>query len=181
MITTKSNNKFTIVSIVKWEDYQEETILEQQQNNNKVTTKEQQNNTNKNVKNVNNVKNKTTTVGDSCVDGLQDIIDFYNENIGLITPYRLETLEDYAKEMPADLIIFAMKKAVETDKRTIQYIKGILNNWSKKGIKTVLEAQKEDEQFKKDNKKQEKNKPEQREYAPGELNKLYANLGGIKQ
>lgn len=28
--------------------------------------------------------------------------------------------------------------------------------------------------------KQEKSKPEQREYAPGELSKLYANLGGIK-
>ena len=123
---------------------------------NKCETDDKQLITNKNVKNIKNDKNVTTTVGDSCVDGLQDIIDFYNENIGLITPYGLETLEDYAKEMPADLIIFAMKKAVEADKRTIQYIKGILNNWSKKGIKTVLEAQKEDEQFKKDNKKQEK-------------------------
>lgn len=178
MITTKSNNKFTIVSVVKWEDYQDEAVEKEQQNNNKVTTKEQQNNTNKNVKNVNNVKNKTTTVGDSCVDGLQKIIDFYNENIGLITPYGLEILEDYAKEMTEDLIILSMKKAVEADKRTIQYIKGILNNWSKKGIKTVLEAKKEDEKFKKDNKKQEKSKPEQREYAPGELSKLYANLGG---
>ena len=140
-------------------------------------------NENENVndnENVNVNDNDNENVGDSCVDGLQDIIDFYNENIGLITPYGLETLEDYAKEMPADLIILAMKKAVEADKRTIQYIKGILNNWSKKGIKTVLEAQKEDEQFKKDNKKQEKNKPEQRKYNLGELSKLYANLGGIK-
>ncbi len=40
-----------------------------------------------------------------------------------------------------------MKKAVEANKRTIQYIKGILNNWSKKGIRTVIEAEKEDEQF----------------------------------
>lgn len=49
--------------------------------------------------------------------------------------------------MSSDLIILAMQKAVEANKRTIQYIKGILNNWSKKGIKTVLEAEKEDEQF----------------------------------
>lgn len=54
---------------------------------------------------------------------------------------------DYAKEMTSDLIILAMQKAVEANKRTIQYIKGILNNWSKKGIKTVLDAEKEDEQF----------------------------------
>ena len=160
--------------------------MEKKQNGSKTEANDKQNKskigTNVNVnENVNdNVNANENVVGDSCVDGLQDIIDFYNENIGLITPYGLETLEDYAKEMPADLIILAMKKAVEADIRTIQYIKGILNNWSKKGIKTVLEAEKEDEQFKKDNKKQEKSKPEQREYAPGELSKLYANLGGIK-
>ena len=58
-------------------------------------------------------------------------------------------MSDYAKEMPTDLIILAMKKSVEANKRTIQYIKGILNNWSKKSIKTVLEAEQEDENFRK--------------------------------
>lgn len=58
-------------------------------------------------------------------------------------------MSDYAKEMPTDLIILAMKKSVEANKRTIQYIKGILNNWSKKGIKTVLEAEQEDKNFRK--------------------------------
>ena len=67
----------------------------------------------------------------------------------------MEVLSDYAKEMTSDLIILAMQKAVEANKRTIQYIKGILNNWSKKGIKTVLEAQKEDEQFRNKNTVQE--------------------------
>lgn len=86
-------------------------------------------------------------MSDSRVDGLQRIFDFYQENIGLITPYGTEILQDYEKEMSADLIILAMKKAVESNKRTIQYIKGILNNWSKKGIKTVLDAEREDEQF----------------------------------
>ena len=156
------------------------TEAKQKQTKSKIGTNVNENENVNDNENVNVNDNDNENVGDSCVDGLQDIIDFYNENIGLITPYGLETLEDYAKEMPADLIILAMKKAVEADKRTIQYIKGILNNWSKKGIKTVLEAQKEDEQFKKDNKKQEKNKPEQRKYNLGELSKLYANLGGIK-
>lgn len=91
--------------------------------------------------------NNNDVVSDSCVDGLQEIIDFYNENIGLITPYGIEILSDYDKEMSTDLIILAMKKSVEADKRTIQYIKGILNNWSKQGIKTVIEAEKEDKKF----------------------------------
>lgn len=69
-------------------------------------------------------------------------------------------MSDYAKEMSSDLIILAMQKAVEANKRTIQYIKGILNNWSKKGIKTVIEAEKEDEQFRNRNTVQEETEEE---------------------
>ena len=48
MISIKSNNKFSVVSIEKWEDYQ----IEELKSNNKVATEEQQSNTNKNVKNI---------------------------------------------------------------------------------------------------------------------------------
>lgn len=50
MISINSNNKFSIVSIEKWEDYQ----IEELKDNNKITTEEQQSNTNKNVKNIKN-------------------------------------------------------------------------------------------------------------------------------
>lgn len=116
-------------------------------------------------------------VSDSCVDGLQEIIEFYNNNVGMLTPYGLTLLSDYAKEMSNDLIILAMKKAVEANIRTIQYIKGILNSWSKKGIKTVADANREDENFKKSNKKQSKTEINQREYSEDDFSKLYANGG----
>lgn len=134
-------------------------------------------NDNENV-NVNDNENHNDNVDESCVDGLQQVIDFYNNNIGLITPYGLQVLSDYAKDMPEDLIILAMQKSVEADKRTIQYIKGILNNWFKKGIKSVLEAEKEDKNYKKqENSKKAKsyNNYEQREDI--DFNKLYTNLG----
>lgn len=106
-------------------------------------------NDNENV-NVNvNVNDNDNAVGESCVDGLQDVIDFYNNNIGLMTPYGLKILESYLEEgIPAELIIYAMQKAVESNKRTIQYIKGILNSWSKKGIKTLIQAKEEEQEFK---------------------------------
>ena len=133
-------------------------------------------NVNENVNENENV-NANDNVSDSCVDGLQDVIEFYENNIGLITPFGISLLEDYLEEMPKDLIILAMQKAVEADKRTIQYIKGVLNNWSKKGIKTVLDAQKEDENFKKS--KEAKNKSTskygQREYDDEFLESLYSN------
>ena len=80
---------------------------------------------------------------DSCVDGFSKIIKFYENNIAPMTPYSLELLQDYAKEMDADVIIYAMQISVEANKRTIQYIKAILNNWSNAGIKTLLEAKEE--------------------------------------
>lgn len=187
-ITIKTTNKNTLITIEKFNNYQFEIDEDNKQNNkqfNKQITNNQQTNnkqitTNKNEKNDNNDNNITTTVGDSCVDGLQEIIEFYNNNIGLIAPYGVEILSDYLKEMPVDLIILAMQKAVEADKRTIQYIKGILNNWSKKGIKSVIDAEKEDKQFqstKQENKNASKsyNNYEQRQY--NDLNSLYANKG----
>ena len=155
------------------------------QTKNKMKAKDKQNeskietnvNDNENV-NVNDNENNNDNVDDSRVGGLQQVIDFYNNNIGLITPYGLEVLSDYAKDMPKDLIILAMKKAVEADKRTIQYVKGILNNWFKKGIKSVLEAEKEDANYKKSGNNQKTksyNNYSQREDI--DFKKLYTNLG----
>ena len=122
----------------------------------KQTRSKKVTNVNENVNvndNVNVNVNDNDKVSDSCVDGLQKIIDFYNENIGLITPYGVEVLEDYSKDMPTDLIIYAMQISVEANKRTIKYIKAILNNWQKAGIRTLVQAK--DENHKKKNESKE--------------------------
>ena len=118
----------------------------------KQTKSKKVTNVNENVNDNVNV-NDNDKVSDSCVDGLQKIIDFYNENIGLITPYGVEVLEDYSKDMPTDLIIYAMQISVEANKRTIKYIKAILNNWQKAGIRTLVQAK--DENHKKKNESKE--------------------------
>ena len=136
----------------------------------KQTKSKTETNVNENVNDNENVNvndndndNDNENVSDSCVDGLQEIINFYNENIGLITPYGLEVLSDYAKEMPYDVIIYAMKKAVEANVRTIQYIKGTLNNWQNAGVKSLIQAEEESRRFK--NNKQENIKEETEEEA----------------
>ena len=111
--------------------------------------------------NVNVNDNDNENVGDSCVDGLQEIIDFYNANIGLITPYGLEVLVDYAKEMDYDVIIYAMQKSVEANIRTIQYIKGTLNNWQKAGVKNLIQAKEESENFRKSKSEPDKKETEE--------------------
>ncbi len=173
-ITIKTTNKNTLITIEKFNDYQvdikENNKQNNKQSNNPLTNNQQTNNkqitTNKNEKNIKNDKN-ITIIDDSCVDGLKEVIDFYNNNIGLITPHGLEVLSDYAKEMPTDLIIYAMQISVEANKKTMQYIKAILNNWQKAGIKTLEDA-------KRDNKKLKSNSNfEQRTYK--NLDFLYSN------
>ena len=89
--------------------------------------------------------NDNNNASESCVDGLQEVIDFYNNNIGFLTPFGLEILTEYTKKLNYEMVIYAMQISVEANKRTIQYIKAILNNWIKAGIKTLVEAKKESE------------------------------------
>lgn len=126
-------------------------------------------NDNENV-NVNVNDNDNDNVGDSCVDGLQEVIDFYSNNIGFLNPYGLKILESYVEDMSSELVIYAMQIAVENNKKTISYIKAILNNWAKANIKTLEEAKRE-------NKKKVSNDKqiEQRKYTEDEFESLYSN------
>lgn len=85
---------------------------------------------------------------------IAEITKCYEENIGLMTPATAELLFDYLKDMDKDLIIQAIKIASINNKRTGRYIQGILNDWSKKGFKTLLDIEQEQNTFK--NKKEEK-------------------------
>lgn len=128
-------------------------------------------NDNENVNVNENVNdNDNDNVGDSCVDGLQEVIDFYSNNIGFLNPYGLKILESYVEDMSSELVIYAMQIAVENNKKTISYIKAILNNWAKANIKTLEEAKRE-------NKKKVSNDKqiEQRKYTEDEFESLYSN------
>lgn len=91
-----------------------------------------------------------------------EITKCYEENIGLITPATAELLFDYLKDMNKDLIIQAIKIASINNKRTMKYIQGILNDWSRKGLKTLLDVEKEQNDF--------KNKSKTKQETPEEAN-----------
>ena len=111
---------------------------------------------------------------DSCVDG---IVKFYEENIGMITPYVFEILNSYRTDFSDDVIIYALKLQVEAKASNINYAKAILNSWKKKNIKTLLDAKRENEEKKLEVKKDEKIKniyqAENEQYQ--DLSKFYSN------
>lgn len=56
-ISIQSNNRYSVVTICNWEEYQEEKSIKEQQSDSRVTAGEQQSDTNKKVKKGKNEKN----------------------------------------------------------------------------------------------------------------------------
>ena len=113
----------------------------------------------------NNINNKKIIVVDKELEKSQEYLDeintepkkvllFYEQNIGLLSPFILEDIEEYQKQISEELIIEAIKRAVESGKRNWRYAKGILNNWLSQNIKTLPEVEQNENEYK--NKKNNK-------------------------
>lgn len=80
--------------------------------------------------------NQTTTGADA--------VRFYQDNFGMPTPFISEDIIGWINDVSEPLVLHAMTLALEQDKKTWRYVKGILRAWAKKGI-TTLEAAKAEE------------------------------------
>lgn len=77
-------------------------------------------------------------------------VAFFNNNFHLISPYEKEILESFEKDgLESKLITLALQKALDRNKRSIDYVKGILNNWLKDNIKTVEQAKIKEKEYQK--------------------------------
>lgn len=75
-------------------------------------------------------------------------VGFFNNNFHLISPYEKEILESFEKDgLESKLITLALQKALDKNKRSVDYVKGILNNWLKDNIKTVEQARIKEKEY----------------------------------
>ena len=77
--------------------------------------------------------------GGSCSLQLKDVFVSYENEIGLLSPTVKETFESYQTEITVELMILAIKTAVKSNARRLNYIEGILRNWVNDSIHTVDE------------------------------------------
>lgn len=70
---------------------------------------------------------------------LQNIADFIQKEFGTITPSQTEELRKllFEDKFNIDVIKLAVTEASLSNKRSINYVKGILRNWKAEGIETV--------------------------------------------
>ena len=81
--------------------------------------------------------------------GLQKIANFYEQNINLMSPTIYEEIKSYLDDgLEAELIIKALKEAVDRNCKNWRYAKGILDNCIANKIKTLHDFQIEQENFK---------------------------------
>lgn len=98
--------------------------------------------------NNNNINNKEEEER-NLKEELKNTIEFYENNITLITPFVAEDIEKYLKSgLEAELIIEAMKEAVSRNKRNWTYVTGILNNCIDNKISTKKQFKISQEEFK---------------------------------
>ena len=123
-ITTKSTNKYTTITIENYELYQsyDEYIT------NKQPATQPTNN-----HNIRNKEDKKIRI--------KNIVVAYEEEIGHATPFILDVLCSYLDDLTEEMIIKAINIASTNNKKSLNYVKGILNSWINKGYKTVADIQ----------------------------------------
>jgi DnaD/phage-associated family protein len=119
---------------------------EKPKRNQKETKVEPNVNDNVNV----NVNDNVNVINNSSSSYKNNIYEFVEQNFGrIITPTEIDKIEKWLKEFNVDIIKYAIQIAVLNNKKTFNYVNGILNNWKSKGYKTLQEIK--DNDFKKEN------------------------------
>ncbi|MEK5068072.1 DnaD domain-containing protein [Sporosarcina sp. FSL K6-1508] len=154
MLNIKANSKYSIVTVGNWALYQEtekemdsKRTADEQQVNSEWTASEQHLNTNKNVKNLSTkeLKNLSSSspssspIAPSLINlDLKEVTNFYEQqHFGMITPHVADRMADWIDDMSKDLVIMAMKLAIENGVAKWSYAEGILKNWNTRKLSTV--------------------------------------------
>ena len=99
-------------------------------------------NENENV-NVNDNVNVINNISSSSNNNY-NIYEYFEKSFGrLITPVEYEKIENWKKDYEEEIIKEAIKISVLNNKKTFNYVNGILNNWKSKGYKTIEEIKEE--------------------------------------
>lgn len=149
------------------------------QNQNKIETKsnknqnEDENKTHQDVNvnvndNINNFINENRVRGMGEEEETNSIFTFIESNFGrTLNSIEYEIISNWEDN---ELTRYAIKQAVLNQAYSVKYIDTILENYKIKGIKTVVDAQKDDKEFK-EKKKSKANKSMKTEQAPSWFNK----------
>ena len=152
MILVKGDTKKTVITIVNYDIYQ----FSETQNGTPKGHERNANGTRPDTNNNdNNVNNDNKVISTTTVDPeYGKLISIFENNIGMIAgTLHEESYWEYYQLLGKDLIVHAIKKATERNKRSFGFVRSLLNSWEKANCITVADAEAFDKQlFNKNNK-----------------------------
>lgn len=74
---------------------------------------------------------------------------FYQNNFGMINSFLSEDIGHWIDDLSEELVIEAMKRGLEQNKRNWGYVKGILKSWHSTNVKTIADVIAVDAEFQK--------------------------------
>lgn len=107
IITKKSTNKFTLITIVKYSEYQDKKEKDTSKNTNQTPTRHQPDTTNNNVNNDNNVNNKPAPRG----GGEQQLFELFYKTVNPTISFNNKTEWKAARELVKH---FGLDKTLKT-------------------------------------------------------------------
>ncbi len=91
-----------------------------------------------NIKQTKKINQSTTT---------SNAIRFYQDNFGVASLYVTTDICQWINDLSEPLVLEAMKRALEQNKTTWSYVKGVLKAWARKGIITIEQAEADEAAF----------------------------------
>lgn len=77
--------------------------------------------------------------------------EFYEQNLGMLTPYIIENIDYWINDLNEDLVIESMKRAIKQGKK-FNYAEGILKDWYKNNVRTLQDVEAKEVEFEKNKK-----------------------------
>lgn len=145
VITRKSTNKYTIIKVLNYCVYQCSSMNDQQTNqqtdNIQITDEQQTNNIQITApKELKNNRNIDIYINNYNSAEFRQVIEAYEQNIGVISPFVLDALKDLISSHDTALVMLALEEACKSNARNIRYIESIIHAWDDAGITTVESA-----------------------------------------
>lgn len=78
--------------------------------------------------------------GDELENSLQTVINNFQKNIGLLNGKNINDLQVWTKDLPVDVINYAVDIAADNNAQTYSYVNSILKRWFQQNVKTLDQA-----------------------------------------
>ena len=95
-------------------------------------------------------KNATTPIRKNAIDNTtelntteeeKDASLFYSENFGMPTPHMIENIGYWINDLSNEVVVQAMREALDRNVRNWKYVESILKDWVSKNVKTIQDIE----------------------------------------